>query len=131
MSEDHAIGYFVTALLAYLFGRWVGRTSTLIQISRSLIENRADINRVLKKLDEELAEEKSKESELEAHEEIRVERHGEQLFLYTKDKDEFISQGSSLEEALERAERRFPTRSFKGHITKSQAEELGINVSKP
>lgn len=132
MNDYSIVSYLLVGFGCYLIGKWVGRTSTIIQITKNLIENRHDIERVLKKYQKEieLSDSNSTVSEKNA-EELKVEKHGDQLFLYTKDNDEFISQGADLKEALERAEKRFPDRSFRGHISKQQAEELGISVSKP
>ena len=59
---------------------------------------------------------------------IRIEKHGSELYLFTEDTDEFLAQGLTLEEALERINKRFPGQLFKGHITKEDAERLGITA---
>lgn len=125
MSED-LFGYMAVAIVFYLVGRWVGRTSALLHMARGLIENRADITRVLKEYEDDLRKEQAEESA----EEVKVERHADVYYLYTKVKDEFISQGSSLQDALEQARKRFPDRKFKGYLTKEEAKELGIEAPK-
>jgi hypothetical protein len=57
---------------------------------------------------------------------IRVEKHGEELYLFAEDNDEFLAQGPTLEVALERIEKRFPGDSFRGIIAKEDAEKWGI-----
>ena len=59
---------------------------------------------------------------------IRVEKHGEELYLFAEDNDEFLAQGSTLQEALDRIEKRFPGDNFKGIIRKEDAEKWGITV---
>ena len=39
---------------------------------------------------------------------IRVEKHGECLYLYAEDNNEFLAQGATLEQALAQVELRFP-----------------------
>lgn len=130
MNDYSIVSYLLVGFGCYLLGRWVGRTSTIIQITKNLIENRHDIERVLKKYQKEieLSDSDSTVSEKNA-EELKVEKHGDQIFLYTKDNDEFISQGADLKEALDRAAKRFPERTFLGRIPKDQAESMGINAS--
>jgi hypothetical protein len=59
---------------------------------------------------------------------IRVEKHGDELYLFAEDNDEFLAQGSTLEVALERIEKRFPGDSFRGIIKKEDAEKWGITA---
>lgn len=122
------IGYIVVGAICYLAGRWVGRTSALLQITKGLIENRKDIQRVLDQFEQDLKDEQKLADVVSSAEPLKVERVGEQIFLYTEENDEFISQGSSLQEALDKAKTRFPSRSFKGHLTKAEAEALGVTA---
>ena len=55
-----------------------------------------------------------------------VERHGDQLYLYDSKDNEFLAQGATLELALAAVAKRYPDRRYKGHITREQAQELGI-----
>lgn len=59
---------------------------------------------------------------------MRVERHGNTIYLYANDTEEFLAQGSSLQEALEVVEKRFPDQNFKGHLSKEEADNLGISL---
>ncbi len=59
---------------------------------------------------------------------IRVERHGNNIYLYAKDTEEFLAQGTSLQEALDVVEKRFPGQNFKGHLSKEEADNLGISI---
>lgn len=64
----------------------------------------------------------------EAPSSIKVERHGETLYLFSKDTDEFLGQGSSLQEALDNVAKRFPNKNFNGFLSKDEADALGISV---
>jgi hypothetical protein len=127
MSEESFLGYIIVGTVAYLLGRWVGRTATLLQITKNLIENPDNLNEVIKRYKNSIQEAQREEG---IPEDIEVEKHGEQIFLFTK-QGEFLSQGLDLQEALEKAASRFPDRTFKGRLTKTEAEGMGINVSKP
>ncbi len=59
---------------------------------------------------------------------LKVERHGEMLYLFAEDTDEFLAQGKSLQEALAIIEKRFPNKTFIGHLDKTEADTLGITV---
>lgn len=61
-------------------------------------------------------------------EDLKIESHGGHLYLFTKDKDEFIAQGATLKAALDEAGRRFPNRIFHGMVSREEAEALGISV---
>jgi hypothetical protein len=43
---------------------------------------------------------------------VRIEQHGTMTYLFNQDSGQFISQGIDLDEALEKAEKRFPNTHF-------------------
>ena len=59
--------------------------------------------------------------------ELRVEKIGNQFYLFTKDTNEFLAQGLSLDDALESIKQRYPDRNFKGSIPKEDAEKMGLS----
>ena len=59
--------------------------------------------------------------------ELRVEKIGDQFYLFTKDTNEFLAQGLSLDDALESIKQRYPDRNFKGSIPKEDAEKMGLS----
>lgn len=119
------IGQIVAWYLGYRFG--VHRTA--MKFTLMLIKQDPELERNIRKAREEIAR---LEAEPEGQtEELRVERHGDQLYVYTKSNDEFLAQGASLEECLDRIEQRFPGRNFRGLLTKEQADQLGISVNNP
>lgn len=59
---------------------------------------------------------------------LKVERHGDVIYLFREDTNEFLAQGTTLQEALDSVGKRFPNINFKGHLSKEQADELGIKI---
>ena len=60
--------------------------------------------------------------------EIKVERHNDAIYLFRNDTNEFLAQGTTLQEALELVNKRFPDMNFKGHLSKEQADQLNIKI---
>jgi hypothetical protein len=60
--------------------------------------------------------------------ELKVERHDNAIYLFRNDTNEFLAQGTTLQEALDLVNKRFPDMNFKGHLSKEQADELGIKI---
>jgi len=73
-------------------------------------------------------QDKDTEAEEQSARSIRVERHGDAIYLYAKDTEEFLAQGSTLQEALAVVEKRFPDQNFRGLLSKEEAATLGITV---
>jgi hypothetical protein len=124
MEYDWASTIIYTALFYAVFK--LGERKGGMDVVRRVIENPAEIERIARNARTNIAREayKSKDEE----EPIRVERHGDQLYLYTKNTDEFLAQGSTLQEALTRTELRFPDRKFKGYLSKEEADDLGVTA---
>jgi type II secretory pathway component PulF len=59
---------------------------------------------------------------------VKVERHGEQIYLFAEDTNEFLAQGTTIQEALAVIEKRFPNETFQGLLSKEEADKLGISV---
>ncbi|NDG29729.1 hypothetical protein EB118_06505 [bacterium] len=124
MEYDWASAIIYTALFYAVFK--LGERRGGMDVVRRIIENPAEIERIARNARSHIAQEAAKsKSEEEA---IRVERHGDQLYLYTKNTDEFLAQGSTLQEALTRIEQRFPDRKFRGYLSKEEADNLGVTV---
>lgn len=68
------------------------------------------------------------EEQKQDFEALKVEKHGDHIYLYTDVNDEFLAQGKTLQEALDRVEKRFPSRNFKGFLSKEQADNLGVSI---
>lgn len=59
--------------------------------------------------------------------EIEVHKEQETLYLYAKDDGQFLGQGNTIEEALDAVRKRFPGQNFHGHITATEAKEMGLS----
>jgi hypothetical protein len=59
---------------------------------------------------------------------IRVERHANVLYVFNAETNEFLAQGTTLQEALETVKKRFPDTNFKGHMSKEEADALGVKI---
>ena len=59
---------------------------------------------------------------------LRVEKHNDTIYLFRDDTNEFLAQGTTLQEALDLVNKRFPNKNFKGHLSKEQVDELGIKI---
>lgn len=49
---------------------------------------------------------------------VKVERHGDMLYAYTKADDQFVAQGKNLQELLDQIKHKFPNQKFFGLIEK-------------
>ena len=103
---------------------WVGWHLRGIMLIRNILR---DPDRMIKLIEEVKRIEASEDpKEEKGARRIRVEKHGEELYLFAEDNDEFLAQGPTLEVALERIEKRFPDDAFRGIIRKEDAEKWGI-----
>ena len=59
---------------------------------------------------------------------LRVERHADMVYLFNDETNEFLAQATTLQEALELVNKRFPGIDFKGHLSKEQADALGVKI---
>lgn len=98
------------------------------RIISKLIENPQRTIDLIKKYQSEIEKDQKSNLDKDASRSIRVERHGNTLYLYAKDTNEFLAQGQTLQEALLIVEKRFPDQSFKGLLSKDEADALGISV---
>lgn len=125
--ETDAIFLILATFLAGFIAGWLNHAKLIFN---RLIENPDPIMRVV----DQIRKSRNPKSQVEEVKEeddtkdIRVERHGDQLYLYTADTDEFLAQGSTLQAALDNIQKRYPGRVFKGHLSKDQADSLGITV---
>lgn len=126
MDESNLINYLFLALaLVFYLGYKLGQHVTAMRVTRMLIDRDPNLDAAVERARRSILE---FQLDPQAEEELRVERHGDQLFLYAKESNEFLAQGSDLEEAILRIEQRFPDRKFQGHLSKEQADELDVSV---
>lgn len=60
--------------------------------------------------------------------EVKVEKHGDIIYVYAKDTDEFLAQGTDLQDALAQVEKRYPGKLFKGFLSKEEVDALGASI---
>lgn len=58
---------------------------------------------------------------------VKIERHADMFYIFSADDNEFISQGKTVEDALEAAKVRFPDQNFHGVIPKEEADAWGLS----
>ncbi len=114
-----------TVLLIFISGFITGWFWHARSMFRRVTDNPEKMIDLLEKYKKAKAEMDDEESPITT--EVKVEKMGNQFYLFTKDTDEFLAQGHSLEEALEAIKKRFPDRNFKGIVTKEQAEKMGLS----
>lgn len=108
--------------LVFWVGFTLGKRIAVIRIIANIAEDPEHLGRVL---DEFRAVRQKPEDSAESID-VVVERHGDQLYLYDAKDNEFLGQGASLELALAAVNLRYPDRKYRGHITREQADALGI-----
>lgn len=116
---------FVQALVIWIAYKW-GQHVAAMRITRMLIDNDPALNKAVERARRDLKAIDANDTERPA-EELKVERHGEQLYVYTKDNNEFLAQGTTLQECLDRIGERFPERTFRGLLSKEQADALSVS----
>lgn len=113
-------------MIVWALGFWAGWRWHQVRMAQRILRDPRSLRRALDEIDRLNLEVKTLESP--GGEPLRVERVGSQLYLYQADTDEFLAQGPDLESALEQMAQRFPNRSFRGHLEKEQADQLGIKA---
>ena len=113
-------------LLALVF--WAGYTwGVRVAVMRIIASIAEDPEHLGRALDDFRAVRNSKDKDTDTQEgDIIVEQHHGQLYLYDREDNEFLAQGATLEQALELVAIRYPDRKYTGHLTREQADKLGI-----
>lgn len=113
-------------LIIFITGFILGWLSHARSIFQKIFDNPDRMIHLLEKYKE--AKEEAEEESLPVKmTEVRVEKIGEQFYLYTTKDNEFLAQGISLEAALEAVKQRYPNRIFRGLIAKEDAEKMGLS----
>ncbi len=115
---------FWLAFIIWILGFWTGMRWQAIRIAQRMVEDPSRIRAALREIEQLQREESAGEDEA-----VRVESVGGQIYVYVAATDEFLAQGTSLEEVLDRIARRFPHRQFRGLIPAEQAKNMAINKS--
>lgn len=112
-------GIFIYSMLFWLVFR-LGQVRGRMELMREILARPEEITRIVDKY-------RVKDEDSRDEETLEVERHGDEVYVYTKS-GEFLAQAASLQECLTRIEQRFPDRKFRGHLTKEQADQLGVTA---
>lgn len=116
-------------LIAMFFGFCIGWWAHTRSITKRVLRDPDAMINILKQYKatqnhvEELREQIEKGSGIA----VQIERHDTMYYIFSKDKNEFISQGATVEDALEAARQRFPNQNFHGLIPKEEADAWGLN----
>lgn len=118
--ENSSIIYII---LSFLFGYWL---SHLIMIRRILKnpQQMIDLLTKYKEAKDEFAVIKDPEK---FPVEVEVIKEQDRFYLYSKLDNQFLGQGSTVEDALDNIRKRFPNKVFRGIIPKEQAEAWGLS----
>ena len=129
MNEITLADLILTCIVNVIFwylGYRHGMLTAAMRITRQMIDNPTEMDRLV-------ATARRNINDLDkpqTNEQVKVERHGDQLYIYTEIDNEFLAQGSTLEECLAIIKRRFPDRSFQGLLNQDQVDQLGVTINK-
>jgi hypothetical protein len=102
----------IETLIVIAFAFWLGWHARGIMIMAAIARDPDNAIKILEKIKEINAEELPKELDRNSVTIVRSEMVNGQWYLYTDHENEFLAQGSSLEQALKIASQRFPERAF-------------------
>ena len=124
---DDIVWSVISTLAVFYCGYKLGQHATAVKITKMLVDRDPRLERMVERARKEIAKLEDQDS-AGSTEELSVERHGDQIYLFAKSDGEFLAQGASLQECLARIEQRFPGRNFQGLLSKEHADQLGITV---
>ena len=114
-------------LFIFILGLVVGWHMSAWRITKRVLSDPDSMIRMLEKYKKAKID-AEKEEQSDGVREMKVERHGDMLYLFAKDNDEFLAQGTTLQEAISEVEKRFPNQTFRGLLSKDEADSLGIKA---
>ena len=107
--------------LAFVAGSVFGYFKGSHDIIDMLVKNPDELD----KLKRQLANISKPELPKGQEEPMLIERHGDELYAFTNDGD-FLAQAPTMTILLQRIEKRYPDRQFKGEVSAKDAKDLGI-----
>jgi hypothetical protein len=115
----------LTTLVIVALGFWAGWISRGVTILSRLGSDPEHFIKILQEIKKINQKEKTVEEEKVNGTELKIERHGDTLYAFIKDTDQFVAQGPDLSSLIEQAQKRFPGRKFFGLIPNGDpAKEL-------
>lgn len=104
---------FITVLLVFILGFVAGWHLRALTILRNLVNNPQEMIKVLTELKEISAQEERYGGPVSTDTiELEIEHHQDVIYAYDKLTGEFIAQGSTEQELLDSARKRFPNKDF-------------------
>lgn len=103
---------FITIAGIALAGAWIGwwaRGATLLTRMSSDPDYFISLLKEIKKINEQQDKEQVVEKE---GTQLEIEKHGDMLYAFIKETDQFVAQGSTLDCIMAEAAKRFPNRKF-------------------
>lgn len=114
----------IIVAVAAVIGYFVGYHMRAIMLIKGMSEDPDHFIRLLeqvKKINNEHDEEMAKLTESVEGTELTIEHVGSMFYAYTKDTNQFIAQGASIDALMDQAKLRHPDRKFFGTITKEDS----------
>ena len=114
----------IIAVVAAIIGYFVGYHMRAIMLIRGMSENPDHFIRLLeqvKKINSEFDSEKALLEQSVDGTELSIEREGNMFYAYTKDTNQYIAQGVTMDALMEQAKLRHPDRKFFGTISKEDS----------
>jgi hypothetical protein len=105
---DFLLGVLTGIAIGFIWGVWRATQGFIQRIIEKPEEIREIMSRVQKISKEELEDAKTTTN---TQSDVKIEEHQGVVYLYDNN-DEFLAQGTSITDALDAAERRFPNRKF-------------------
>lgn len=114
----------IIAVVAAIIGYFVGYHMRAIMLIKGMSDDPDHFIKMLeqvKKINSEYDSDKALLEQSVDGTELSIEREGNMFYAYTKDTNQFIAQGASMDALMEQAKLRHPDRKFFGTITKEDS----------
>jgi hypothetical protein len=114
----------IIAVVAAIIGYFVGYHMRAIMLIKGMSDDPDHFIKMLeqvKKINSEYDSDKALLEQSVDGTELSIERDGNMFYAYTKDTNQFIAQGASMDALMEQAKLRHPDRKFFGTITKEDS----------
>jgi hypothetical protein len=113
-------------ILLFLFLFCLGYAFGWTRANKFILDRLADDPEFIKNIIEK-HNNNNKIEKIDITREIQVQKERGIFYVYDKENGEFLAQGGTFDSALENVTKRFPNQKFSGHISKEEAEKMGIN----
>lgn len=94
-------------ILCFWAGYRLGLRVAVVRMIANILKDPTELQNAIKEYSKAVAQEQA-QTQRQGVRELRVELHGGHYYLYAKDTDEFLGQGSTLEAAMELVAQRYP-----------------------